>query len=145
MDPTKFSGCDSETQQPYMDFNWSDFVDRLFQQAPQDPFFFYMEWLEDMSERKVSELLGMMLVKGAKILYNKEIAQLAPEEIETLQRYYRSLGYQVDYAVETKDQYIAKMGKVMPVNFFQIDFKPCSQRLNTQNQPMSMAHLGHME
>src|SRR5438445_6691370 len=118
MDSSQFTGRNSETNQPYMDFDWNDFVDRLFQSPPQDPFSFYMEWLEDMTEGKLSELLGTLLVKGAKVLYSKEIAQLAPEEIETLQRYYRSLGYEVEYTIETKNQFVPKMGKTMPVNYF---------------------------
>ena len=32
-------------------------------------------------------------------------------------------------------QYVPDLQKTMPVNFFQIDFKPCSQTLNNHNRP----------
>jgi hypothetical protein len=124
-----------ETGQAYMDFDWNDFVTRLFTQPPQDPFSFYMEFLTEMTEAELSKMLGMMLVNGAKQKYNKEIAHLLPNEIGELQMYYRSIGFEVEYKVETQERYIAEKGKMMPVNMFQIDFKPCSQSLNKQNQP----------
>jgi len=125
----------NETNESYMDFDWNDFVERLFKQSPRDPFTFRMEFLEEMDAQKLSELLGMMLIKGTKQLYNKEIAQLTPEEIEKIQKYYRSLGFEVDYQVKSKIQYVPDLKKTLPVNYFQIDFKPCSQLLNNYNKP----------
>jgi len=124
-----------ETNEHYADFDWNEFVERLFKQPPKDPFTFRMEFLSEIDEKKLSELLGMMLVNGVKQLYNKEIAQLTPEEIEKIQKYYRSIGFEVEYQIKTKLQYIPHMKKTLPVNFFQIDFKPCSQALNNYNKP----------
>ena len=118
------SGCDTERQQSFMDFNWDEFVERLFSQPPEDPMTFYMEWLTELTESQVSELLGNMLIMGAKTLFDKEIAQLSREEIDTLQKYYNSLGYKVIYAIETKEQYVPNLDKMIPVNYFQIDFTP---------------------
>jgi hypothetical protein len=130
----KSSYC-KETGESYMDFDWNEFVEKLFQQSPQDPFTYRMEFLEEMDAKKLSGLLGAMLIKGAKQLYSKEIAQLTPQEIETLQRYYRSIGFEVEYDVETKIQYVEGLKKTIPVNRFHIDFKPCSQLFNNYNKP----------
>ncbi len=125
----------TSAQQSYMDFDWNDFVEKVYSYPPQDPFTFFLEWLDDMEALKLSELLGNMLVKGCQQLYKKEIAQLNPDEIDTLQKYYRSLGYEVEFKIKTEHRYIEQLGKTMPVNLFAIDFKPCSQGLNTNNRP----------
>ncbi len=88
-----------------------------------------------MTAQKCAELLVIMLVKGCKIKYDKEIAQLTPEEIDELQKYYRSIGFEVEYQVKTEIKYVPALKKTMPVNGFMIDFKPCSQALDKRNQP----------
>lgn len=131
-----FGQYHKETGEYSMDFDWHEFVDKLFTQPPMDPFTLRMEWLDTMDKQKVAELLGgVMLVKGSKALFNKEISQLQPNEIETLQKYYRSLGFEVEYKVRTEIKFIARLGKKVPVNYFDIDFKPCSQKLNNYNKP----------
>ena len=124
-----------ETGESYMDFDWHEFVDRLFSQSPKDPFTFRMEFLDDMVASQLSQLLGMMLVSGVKKLYGKEIAQLTPDEINNVQNYYRSIGFEIEYEIKQKIQYIAELQKTIPVNYFQIDFKPYSQLHNNFNKP----------
>lgn len=135
MDDIYNGDYNKETNESYMDFDWEEFVARLFQQAPCDPFTFRMEFLNEMDINKLSQLLGNMLVVGAKQLYNKEIAQLDQNEIDHLQRYYRSIGFEVEYQIQTKIQYIPELKKTVPVNYFQIDFKCCSQLFNNYNKP----------
>jgi hypothetical protein len=124
-----------ETGTHYMDFDWKEFVEKLFMQQPRDPFTFSMEFLDTISERKLSELLGYMLITGAKNKYNKEIAQLLPQEIDELQKYYHSIGYEVKYQINTKMQYVSELNKELPVNFFQIDFQPYPMIYNNYNRP----------
>jgi hypothetical protein len=138
MDQINQSKHQSDAGQNYMDFDWDKFVDVLFQRPPEDPFTFYMEFLDDVAPQQLSQMLGLMLVSGSKKLYGKEIAQLAPEEIDQLQRYYRSIGFEVVYQVGQEMRYVEKLGKTVPVNLFQIDFKPCSQAYNTRNRPESL-------
>lgn len=126
---------DTGNGESYVNFDWNVFVEKLFDSPPQDPFKFRLEFLEQgMTPQKVSELLGIMLVRGCKILYDKEIAQLEPEEIETIQEYYQSIGFEVHYQVENSIKYVPKYKKTMPVNAFKIDFKPCSQLLDRNNR-----------
>ncbi len=124
-----------ETNESYMDFDWNDFVEKLFIEREKDPFTYRMEFLEEMTAGKLSEFLGEMLIKGTNQLYKKEISQLTEDEVNTLQRYYRSIGFEFEYLKKTKIQYVPELKKTLPVNFFQIDFKPCSQAFNNYNKP----------
>lgn len=135
MDRIYDGAVSSETGTHYMDFDWGEFVNNLFSQPPQDPFTFSMEFLDNIDERQLSELLGSMLITGAKNKYHKQIAELSPPEIEQLQRYYHSIGYEVKYQINTKLQFVPALNKQAPVNFFQIDFQPYPRIYNRYNQP----------
>ena len=111
----------------YKDFNWEDFVEQLFRQPPRDPFTYTISFLDSINEKKLTELLGNMLMKGVRQKYNKEISQLSPQEIDEIQRYYHSIGYEVKYNIERRNQLITELNIVVPVNFFNIDFIPYSQ------------------
>ena len=135
MDHIQSVGYSNETGEHYLDFDWDEFVDKLFSQSPKDPFTFRMEFLTEIDPKQLSTMLGSLLIKGAKQLYNKEIAQLEPTEIDNMQKYLRSIGFEAEYVTKTQIKYIPELKKTMPVNFFQIDFKPCSQLLNNYNKP----------
>ena len=135
MDHIQSSGYSTETGEHYLDFDWNIFVDRLFSQSPKDPFTFRMEFLTEMDAKQLSMMLGNMLIAGVKKIYNKQIAQLLPEEIAHMQKYFQSIGFETEYVTKTKIQYIPNLQKTVPVNYFQIDFKPCSQLLNNYNRP----------
>ena len=107
----------------YIDFNWDEFVIKLFSLPPQNQFSFRIELLQTMDPNELPKLLGNMLVTGAKQLYNKQLAELIPEEIENLQNYYRSIGFELEYKSTKKIQYIPELKKTLPINHFQIDFK----------------------
>lgn len=115
--------------------DWNEFLQKLFNQSPQDPFTFTLQFIDQLDPQKLPQFLGHMLITGAQILYDKEIAQLDPHEIDHLQKYYRSIGYEVEYQIKTDTQYLPQLNQKLPVNFFQIDFKPCSQKYNYYNKP----------
>lgn len=127
-----------DSQQHYADFNWEDFVEKLFQQPPRDPFTYTMEFLEKIDAKTLTQLLGNLLVKGVKQKYNKEIANLEPQEINEIQKYFHSIGYEVKYQIERKQQLIPELHIVVPVNYFNIDFVPYSQLYNTHNVPFTL-------
>ena len=135
MDHIQNTGCAAETGEHYMDFDWKEFVEQLFNQSPKEPFTFHIEMLTEINEKQLSTLLGNMLITGVKKLYNKDIAQLLPDEIENMQKYFKSIGFEVEYLIKTQTQYISELQKTVPVNYFQIDFKNCSQLLNNHNKP----------
>jgi hypothetical protein len=126
------SGAPAES---YREFDWNDFVKTIFSYPPKEPFTYRMELLDHLDSKGVSQLLGQMLIIGAKQLYTKEISQLTPDEIENIQNYYRSLGFEVEYEIKSKIQYVSELKKTMPVNYFHIDFKSCSTTLDRRNQP----------
>jgi len=126
----------------YQDFDFSEFVAALFKREPENPFYFRMEFLEQMSIDNLQQLLGYLVVTGAKTLYEKELAYLAEEEIATLLRYLRSIGWDADFTVgdsteatlEGTDEKGNIVTKTMPANHFVILFKPCDQSFNQFNQ-----------
>lgn len=126
---------DNQSGIDYMDFDWNDFLEKLFNKSPLDPFTFTLSFLDITNKQKISELLGHMLVTGAKQKYNKVIADLLPPEIDELQKYYHSIGFKVEYHVEIEQHYFAELNKTIPVNLFQIDFLPYSRLYDQYNRP----------
>lgn len=125
------------TQTHSADFSWKDFVAAIYKQDPQPPHTFAMESLEEMPKDALQKYLAHFLMYGAKTLYNKELAQLLPEEIAQLRRYLLSVGWNVDYKIETRQQKLKDgSDKETPVNYFLIDFS-CAKRdeLNDPNKP----------
>jgi hypothetical protein len=112
------------------DFDWGDFVERLFRQPPADPFTFYLSFLDEIDERKLANLLGQMLINGVKFKYHKEIARLSPNEIEEVKKYYHSFGYDITYQIEV-------VQGAVPINKFNIDFKPYPHLFDAYNKPGS--------
>ena len=119
----------------YQDFDWNEFVEKLFRQPPSDPFTFQMSFLEQLTEGQLAQHLGIMLVNGARDKYHKELAELLPAEIEVMQKYFHSVGYEIKYQVESKEQFVKEFNKVMPVNYFQINFVPYPRINDIHNQP----------
>ena len=130
------------TNELYVDIDFERLTERIFNEPPADPFTYRLEFLTELDENGLRKELGKMLMRGCKQKYNKEIAQLDEKEIEEMQKYYRSIGYEVDYAIGTQIRYVPELKKTVPelkktvpVNLFQINFKPCYQALNKHNQP----------
>jgi hypothetical protein len=108
----------------YEDFDWCEFTEQMFSQPARDPFTYNISFLEAIDGKKLSGLLGAMLIQGVRKKYNKEIAQLTSVEIDEIQKYYHSIGYQVSYRIEKKIQPDTEV----PINLFQIDFQPYPQQ-----------------
>jgi hypothetical protein len=126
------------TQTASKEFSWKDFVIAIYKSEPQDPHTFSMEALEDMPKDALQKYLAHFIIYGAKTLYNKELAQLLPNEIAHLRRYLLSVGWKVDFKVETRQQKLndADDKKETSVNYFMIDFIPAKRdELNDPNKP----------
>lgn len=126
---------DPTNGQYYVDFDWNQWVDRLFNLPPQDPFTFSLTFLSVVNRQQLIELLAQALMNGVKIKYNKELASLTESEIEEVQKYFHSFGYHILYKVNTSMEYVENLHKMAPVNRFQIDFQPYPQKFNKLNQP----------
>jgi hypothetical protein len=124
----------SETGLQYQDFGWDDFVEMLFSRPPEEPFAYQMKFLDELNKQQLTGLLGRSLINGVKLKYNKELAQMTPNEIDEIQKYYHSIGYEVQYRIEK----IQKLPTDPIVNLFMIDFVPYKRNNDRINQPEKM-------
>lgn len=121
-----------KVEETYQDFKFKDFVTAIYKKDPQDPFSLCLQFLDEIKPEDLRQLLAYFIVTGAKTLYNKELAQLTPDEIGNLREYLHSVGWDVSYEVETRMQKISEKdpNKETPVNYFKIDFFPADPTLN---------------
>lgn len=120
------------------DFSWKDFVENIYRRDPEPTHTFSIEALEELPKDAMQKYLAYFLMYGAKTLYKKELAQLVPEEIDNLRRYLSSIGWKVNYTIETKQQNLDDndKSKSTMVNYFLIDFTPAKRdELNDTNKP----------
>ena len=125
----------ANTAEFYVDFDWLEFIENLFKTPPKDPFTYRIEFLDCLDPKQVPEHLGNMFVRGAKQKYNKEIADLTPDELSVIHKYFHSIGKDFEYRVRMENKYVPALGKIVQVNGFMIDFKPCSILLDNYNKP----------
>jgi hypothetical protein len=111
------------------DFDWNEFVDKLFTQPPCEPFTYAIEFLDTIDTHGLTQLLGIMLINGVRNKYNKEIAQLSPNEIQNIREYYHSIGYDISYTLETTER------DSVPINKFNINFTTYPRQYDTHNRP----------
>ena len=128
--------CYQETTgEHYVDFDWNEFSENLFKQPPCDPFTFRMEFLDDLKQPQVFQLLGQTLMTGARQLYNKQLADITEQELDRIREYFKSLGLDVEANLTQSIQYLPELKKTMPVNHYTYHFKPCRPELNLHNRP----------
>jgi hypothetical protein len=109
------------------ELSFSDMVKNIYSAPPMDAFSVHFEFLDEIKKEEVKKYLAYFVMEGAKIKYNKQLAELVDTEIATLSEYLHSIGWDVSFQIETKTQNIE--GKDIPVNYFLIDFFP----YNTKN------------
>lgn len=124
-------------QTSYADFSWKDFVAGIYKNEPALPHTFTLEFLTEIPKDSLKKYLAHFIMYGAKFLFNKELAQLTPNEIDKLQQYIRSIGWQADYKLESRDQKLNDdSNAVTKVNYYMIDFSECKRdNLNDPNKP----------
>lgn len=122
--------------QPSMDFSFGDFVEKLYQMPAQPAFAFHIEFLDTINSEELRKLLAHFVITGAKRKYNKELTDLLPNEIEHLQEYLASIGFKIEFKVESMMQKLdlkKKSDKETHVNYFLIDFIPLNPSTNMNN------------
>ena len=123
-----------------IDLKFPDFVERVFQLEPNPPFSFRLQFLEEIDMQLLRKMLAYFIMTGAKMLYKKELAELSENQIDKLKEYLLSIGYLVEYKVDTSDTKKTDWNKEgIKVNHFIIDFKPASQSLNPHYTPGTLA------
>lgn len=112
-------------QQPQLltkDLSFKEMVENIYSAPPMDAFSINFEFLDEIKKEDLKKYLAHFVVEGAKIRYNKQLAELTPDEIQVLKDYLHSIGWDISFEVETKTQVLE--GKETPVNYFLIDFFP---------------------
>lgn len=72
--------------------NITEFTEHLFGNSPLPPFSYFMQL-----DGNYEHVLGNMLIKGAKIIYGKQLCELSDVEIGNLRQYLLSMGWDADY------------------------------------------------
>lgn len=112
-------------QQPELltkDLSFMDMIENIYSAPPMDAFALNFEFLDDIKKEDLKKYLGYFVVEGARIRYNKQLAELTPEEIQVLKDYLHSIGWDVSFEIESKKQVLN--GQETMVNYFLIDFFP---------------------
>ena len=71
----------------FYDCDWIDFVDKMIENPPGEPFSFRLQFLDEIDENKLIKLLSTMLIRCAKYKYNKELYQLSNDDIDVIKEY----------------------------------------------------------
>ncbi|GAJ15048.1 unnamed protein product [marine sediment metagenome] len=118
-----------------IDFKFNDFVDAIYKQEPGEPFAYRLEFLDQIDKEELRKLLAYFVITGAKTKYEKELAQLSPDEIKYLRQYLISIGYNVKFEVQQKMQKLDPKNpqKETAVNYFMIDFFSADPALDKNN------------
>ena len=87
----------------FQDFDWGDFVEKLFAMPPQEPFTFDIFPLqsENQVERvSIDELMLHAVKRGSLKLFNKTFVELNAQEILKMKQYLHSLGQDAHFKIE---------------------------------------------
>jgi len=109
----------------------TSFIQEIFKTAPKEPFSFYLTLPEEV---QIRDFLANFIVSGADSLYHCQLADLTPDQIEHLRQYLLSIGWDVEYQVESRQQSFPKNNNqsetvTRQVNYYLIDFKPADPAL----------------
>ena len=112
-----------------MDIDFGELTKSIFNREPQDPHSMRLEFLSDIDQNKLVNLLGYFIQYGSKHLYQKELAMLSPNELDVMQKYLHSIGYEVEYnlnriikeVTDYRDDGTSFIKKI-PINNWQITF-----------------------
>lgn len=93
-------------------------VDELFAQPPKAASTYDLSLPEEC--QGVQEFLGYFLTLAAKQIYQRQLGALSVDELEHLRKYLRSIGWDAQYQVETREQTFEHTQRT--VNYYLIDF-----------------------
>lgn len=125
----------------YAELDWPQFVEKIFNEEPKDPFTYRIELVDGVDTEKTVRMLGYFVMTGCKQLYDCELANLGLQEIGVMQSYLRSIGWDVEYTVEEEQGTLVEpddgsdLTQNALVSHYKISFKPCSLSLDSTNQP----------
>src|SRR5579883_1671039 len=85
------------------DFSWKDFVALIYKEDPKPSHTYAMQFLDEIPPKALKQYLAYFIIYGAKTLYKKELAQLSEIEIGKLRQYLLSLGWNIEYKLDSYD------------------------------------------
>ncbi len=110
------------------EFNVNDFIKNIFSSEPKDPFSYRLEL--NVEPNVLVKILGDFVTYGSHTLYQRELALLSEQEIQTIRKYLLSIGYDVEYDMVTVNKKVtdykpdgSSFEKIIPINKWNISFK----------------------
>lgn len=129
-----------------VDMGFDGFVKMVFNNPVQEPFSFIFSFPEDLTPLQRSEALGFFIVTGAKMKYNKQLAELTEKEITNLRDYLLSIGFDIDYKLNVKTKQVTDYRedntpyqRDITFNHYDISFKVADMklgRIHSHNLPI---------
>lgn len=83
---------------------FSEFVERIYDNEALPPFSYRFQFADPKDFPKLGRLLGHFILRGSKILFDKEPAKLSLIQIGKLREYLLSIGYDCDYSAPDIDE-----------------------------------------
>lgn len=122
-----------------MELDVRDFLNSIFNRPPLPPFSFYIDLSQGNADNS-NKFLQNFVMQGAYRLYDKQLHELTPEQLNTLRQYLQSIGYDAQYDVistskvvkvyyENGQPYLRKLREKR----YNITFRPADQSINTYN------------
>ena len=119
----------------YQDFDFKDFVFALYQNPADPPFTYTLKFLNEMTKGDLQMALLYIVSQGSQILYQKKMGELTPKEIENIQSYLRSIGWQVKYVPDKKAKAGGKTLEEMTIRDYRIHFLPADPKMDQYHCP----------
>ena len=117
------------------DYDISEFVENIFKHEPLDPFAIENVIMMENGST-LTQVLGHFVVRGARILYNKELAHLSEAEIFKVRSYLLSIGWDVEYEIVKETKSVKDYNpdgtefiREIPINNWKIQFKRADNSL----------------
>ena len=113
------------------DIDFKQLTKSIFDNEPLNPWSLRLEFLSNIDQAELFNLLGYFVQYGSKHLYQKELALLSSDEIDVIRQYLQSIGYDAEYNLNQTDKKVVtdyrengtSFKKRIQINNWQIVFK----------------------
>lgn len=92
------------TEEEVGEIDFMELIKRLYDNPPLEPFSLRLEAVDQMSKQDLQNLLGRMLMVGAKKLFNKMLEHVTDEEYNQIRKYFYSIGFDFENELKKIEQ-----------------------------------------